>query len=124
MNISGIIGPLIGGFLVSISGPGIPFAANALGFLLMFMAILRWKRPRPATKAAAEDFFVTIATAIRYVMYTPGIRVILTRIVLRLTKDEKELLDRLATLRVDTIHPEEFIRVSINKEVIKKNLKS
>jgi hypothetical protein len=42
----------------------------------------------------------------------------------RLTKDEKELLDRLATLRVDTIHPEEFIRVSMNKEVIKKNLKS
>ncbi len=82
MNISGIIGPLVGGFLVSISGPGIPFAANALGFLLMFMAILRWKRPRPVTKAAAEEFFATISTAIRYVRYTPGIRVILTRIVL------------------------------------------
>jgi hypothetical protein len=42
----------------------------------------------------------------------------------RLTKDEKELLDRLASLRVDTNPPEEFIRVSINKEVIKQNPKS
>ena len=82
MNLSGIIGPLIGGLLVSVSGPGIAFAANGLGFLLMFVAILRWKRPRPEIKAAAEDFFATITTAIRYVLYTPGIRVVLTRIVL------------------------------------------
>jgi Transmembrane secretion effector len=39
----------------------------------------------------------------------------------RLTKDEKDLLDRLASLRVDKNPPEGFIRVSINKEVIKKN---
>jgi hypothetical protein len=42
----------------------------------------------------------------------------------RLTKAEKELVERLASLRVDTNPPEEFIRVSINKEVIKKNSKS
>ena len=41
----------------------------------------------------------------------------------RLTKDEKELLDRLASLRVDKNAGEEFIRVSINKEVIKGNAK-
>jgi MFS family permease len=82
MNISGIIGPLIGGFLVLISGPSIAFAANGLGFLLMFLAILRWKRPGLVAKAEAEDFFATIATALRYLRYTPGIRVILARIAL------------------------------------------
>ena len=82
MNIAGIIGPLIGGFLVSLSGPGSAFAANAGGFLLLLLAISRWKRPAPEAKTAPEDFFATIETALRYVRYTPGIRVVLVRIAL------------------------------------------
>ena len=82
MNLAGIVGPLIGGFLVATSGPGFAFAANGLGFLLMLVAILRWKRPASTTKVEAEDFFATLITAVRYVHYTPGIRVILARIVL------------------------------------------
>jgi hypothetical protein len=38
----------------------------------------------------------------------------------RLTKDEKELLDKLGSLRVDPDSHAESIRISINKEVIKK----
>lgn len=38
----------------------------------------------------------------------------------RLTRDEKGVLDKLASLRVDTNPPEEFIRVSVDKEVVKK----
>ena len=82
MNLSGIVGPLIGGFLVATSGPGFAFAANGLGFLLMLVAILRWKRPPSTTKVEAEDFFATLMTAVRYVHYTPGIRIILARIIL------------------------------------------
>ena len=82
MNIAGIIGPLIGGFLVSLSGPGSAFAANAGGFLLLLLAISRWKRPAREAKTAPEDFFATIETALRYVRYTPGIRVVLARIAL------------------------------------------
>jgi len=37
-----------------------------------------------------------------------------------LTKDEKELLDKLASLRVDPDPRVESIRISVNKEVIKK----
>ena len=80
MNIAGIIGPLIGGFLVSLAGPGSAFAANSAGFLLLLLAISRWKKPQRETKTASEDFFATIETAIRYVRYTPGIKVILARI--------------------------------------------
>ena len=82
MNIAGIIGPLIGGFLVSLSGPGSAFAANAGGFLLLLLAISRWKRPAREAKTAPEDFFATIETALRYVRYTPGIRVVLVRLAL------------------------------------------
>ena len=38
----------------------------------------------------------------------------------RLTKDEKELLDKLASLRVDSDAVGESIRISVNKEIIKK----
>ena len=82
MNIAGIIGPLIGGFLVSLSGPGSAFAANVGGFLVLLLAISRWKRPASEAKTAPEDFFATIETALRYVRYTPGIRVVLARIAL------------------------------------------
>ena len=82
MNIAGIIGPLIGGFLVSLSGPGSAFAANSAGFLFLLLAISRWKKPAREAKTAPEDFFATIETAIRYVRYTPGIKVILARLAL------------------------------------------
>jgi len=82
MNIAGIIGPLVGGFLVSLSGPGSAFAVNSAGFLLLLLAISRWKRPTRETKTAPEDFFATIETAVRYVRYTPGIKVILARFAL------------------------------------------
>ena len=38
----------------------------------------------------------------------------------RLTKNEKELLDKLASLRVDPDAIAESIRISVNKEIIKK----
>jgi MFS family permease len=79
INISGVVGPLAGGLLIPIIGPSFIFAANGLGFLLMFLAILPWRKSRTQTAALLEDFFTTITTAIRYVRYTPGIRVILIR---------------------------------------------
>jgi MFS family permease len=82
MNIAGIIGPLLGGFLVSLSGSGAAFAANSAGFLLLLLAISRWKKPAREAKSAPEDFFATIETAIRYVRYISGIKVILARLAL------------------------------------------
>jgi hypothetical protein len=38
----------------------------------------------------------------------------------RLTKEEKKLLDKLASLRIEPDPLAESIRISINKEVIKK----
>ncbi len=82
MNISGIFGPLIGGLLVPLIGSSLIFGANGLGYLFLLLAVLLWKRAPTQPTGSAEDFFATIATTIRYVRYTPGIKVILTRIAL------------------------------------------
>ncbi len=80
MNIAGIIGPLLGGLLIPIVGTSLIFGVNGLGFLFQFLATLRWKRAQTPTPLGSEHFLATITSAIRYVQYTPGIRVILARI--------------------------------------------
>jgi MFS family permease len=79
MNISGMIGPVLGGLLIPIIGASFVFGANGLGFLLMFVAILQWRQVRAQAPVPLEDFFATVTTAIRYVRYAPGIKVILAR---------------------------------------------
>jgi hypothetical protein len=42
----------------------------------------------------------------------------------RLTKNEKEVIDRLLSLRIDPNPPEEWISLSIDREVLKKSVRS
>jgi MFS family permease len=79
INIGGVIGPLIGAFLIPIVGASVVFGINGLGFLFLFLAILRWKQPRKQTDLPLEDFFTTLTTAINYLRYGPGIKVIVMR---------------------------------------------
>jgi MFS family permease len=79
MDVSGIIGPLLGGLLIPLIGVSAIFSASGVGFLLMFLAILQWKRVRAQSNLPLETFFESLTTAIRYVRYTPGIRILLAR---------------------------------------------
>jgi MFS family permease len=79
MDVSGIIGPLLSALLIPLAGVSFIFGANGVGFLLMFLAILQWKRVKAQSKLPLENFFESLSTAIRYVRYTPGIRVLLVR---------------------------------------------
>ena len=79
MDMSGIIGPLLSALLLPLAGVSFIFGANGLGFLLMFLAVLQWKRVRVQSKLPLENFFESLATAIRYVRYTPGIKILLAR---------------------------------------------
>ncbi len=79
MNISGIVGPVLGGILIPIVEASFIFAFNGVGFLLVLVAILLWRRARPQSELPLETFFESFITAIRYVRYTPGIRIILAR---------------------------------------------
>jgi MFS family permease len=79
MDVSGIIGPLLSALLLPLAGASFIFGFNGLGFLLMFLAILQWKRVRMQSNLALENFFESLTTAIRYVRYSPGIKILLAR---------------------------------------------
>ncbi len=82
LNISGIIGPALGGLLVAWVGPNPVFALNAACFLVVILAVLQWKRGAGQSRTGLESFFVSFATAIRYVRYAPGLQIVLARNVL------------------------------------------
>ena len=82
LNISGIIGPALGGLLIPLIGANFVFAVNATCFLVVILAILQWKRTATQSKLPLERFFESFVTAIRYVRYSPGLQVVLARDVL------------------------------------------
>jgi len=79
LNISGIIGPALGGLLIPLIGPNSVFAANAACFLIVILAVLQWKRTTGQPRTGLESFFASFMTAIRYVRYAPGLQIVLAR---------------------------------------------
>jgi len=80
-NISGIIGPALGGLLVPLAGANSVFALNAACFLLVVVATRQWKQPAlpTAEKLPSESFFESFATINRYVRNAPGFQAVLAR---------------------------------------------
>jgi MFS family permease len=82
LNISGIIGPAIGGILLRFFAPNWLFALNAVCFLVVILAIFRWKENVKSCKLPLENFLESFTTAIRYVRHAPGIQVVMARNIL------------------------------------------
>jgi len=82
LDLSGMIGSALGGVLIPFIGTNIIFAVNGAAFLLINLALLRLQRPKRQAQSAMENFFQSIATAVRYVRYAPGMQVILVRQIL------------------------------------------
>ncbi len=78
-NISGIIGPALGGLLVPLIGANFVFVANAACFLLVILVVLQWKQPTLPPKVSSQRFSQSFGTAIRYVRCTPELRTMLAR---------------------------------------------
>jgi MFS family permease len=79
LNVSGIIGPVLGGFLIPLAGANFVFAVNASCFFLVVLAIRRWNQSTVTAKLPSESFFRSFGTVIRYVRYVPEPQVILAR---------------------------------------------
>jgi MFS family permease len=77
LNISGIIGPALGGLLLVFVGASTVFALNALCLLAVLISIRSWK-PK-VSKLPLESYFESVISAIRYVRYSRSIRIILIR---------------------------------------------
>ena len=82
LNISGIIGPLIGGLLLRFVDPSGVFAINAVCFLLVIFAVHQVKPARVTSNLPLENFVGSFLSAVRYVRYTHGIQVVLARNIL------------------------------------------
>jgi MFS family permease len=78
-NISGIVGPVLGGLLVLVAGANFVFALNAACFLLVVLAIRQWKQPSALARLPPESFFKSFGTVIRYMRNAPGFQVVLAR---------------------------------------------
>jgi len=78
-NLARAVGPALAGFVIASAGIGAAFVSNTLSFLGVILVVARWKRP--AVKRATPPETVTGATvaAIRYVRYSPAIRIVLLR---------------------------------------------
>jgi len=79
LNISGIIGPALGGLLVPLGGAKFVFAVNAACFLVVVLATRQWKQPTVLAKLPSESFFHSFLTVIRYVRSAPRFQVVLAR---------------------------------------------
>src|ERR1700694_690643 len=82
MNISGVIGPALGGLLLPLIGANAVFALNAAGFLLVLAAILRWRKTHKRSRTPTESMLESFVGALRYVRYTRGIQIVLVRALL------------------------------------------
>jgi MFS family permease len=79
MNLAGIAGPALGSLLLPIAGPAFVFSLNAAAFLAAAWTVSRVYRPQPRADPHLENYLESFASALRYVRYTPGMQVILTR---------------------------------------------
>jgi MFS family permease len=78
-NFARAVGPALAGFVIAFAGIGAAFILNTLSFFGVILVVARWKRP--AVKRATPPETVTGATvaAIRYVRYSPAVRIVLSR---------------------------------------------
>src|SRR6201987_5929087 len=82
LNVSGIIGPALGGILLYFFGANWVFAVNALCFVVVIFALLQWKGAKAQPEFPLENFIEPFATPSRYVRYAPAIQVVLARNIL------------------------------------------
>jgi predicted MFS family arabinose efflux permease len=82
-NIGRAVGPSLGGLVVAVAGAGWAFAANALSFVVIAVAVGRYApASRKHTDAEREHILAAVRAGGRYLRFAPGVRRILLRVVL------------------------------------------
>src|SRR6266478_4900574 len=78
-NFARAVGPALAGFAIAFAGIGAAFLLKTLSFVGVILVVARWKRA--AVKRTTPPETVTGATiaAIRYVRYSPAVRIVLVR---------------------------------------------
>lgn len=79
MNVARAIGPAIAGVLVSLSGPWLTFALNAVSFFAVIAALFAWKRTPTLSILPAERLFGAVRLGIRYARSAKPLQAVLVR---------------------------------------------
>jgi MFS family permease len=78
-NISGIVGPALGGLLATLAGANFVFLVNGACFLLVSLSILQWRQPEAISKVSSESFSQSFRTIIHYVRCATELQTVLSR---------------------------------------------
>jgi len=78
-NISGIVGPALGGLLIPVIGVNPIFTANAACFLVVVLVLRRWKQPVEPSDDRSEEPRPSFGAVVRCVRATPRLQVIMAR---------------------------------------------
>lgn len=78
-NIARAIGPGLAGAAIAAAGVGSAFAINTVSFFGVILVVARWKRAAVAGAELVESLGGATAEAIRYVRYSPVIRLLCLR---------------------------------------------
>ncbi len=79
VNLTRSVGPAVGGVVVAAAGAGAAFAVNAISFVPMVWALLRWKPAPAAPSLPREDFRRAIWAGLRYVSMSPNLLTVILR---------------------------------------------
>ena len=75
INVARAIGPAVGGVLLSVAGAAVVFLLNAASFVVVVVALLRWKRSVRPSVVPAESMFGAIRAGARYVRHAPALAI-------------------------------------------------
>jgi MFS family permease len=82
LNLSGIAGPALGGFLLPLLGAPLLISVNALAFLVVALVISRWNPRQLQSTGLRESFTESFITSLRYARNSRRMKTILFRNVL------------------------------------------
>jgi MFS family permease len=78
-NFARAVGPGLAGLLIAAAGAGSAFLLNAVSFIGVIFVVARWKPELKTRTTPPETVRGATVAAIRYVRYSPAIRILLTR---------------------------------------------
>ena len=78
-NIARSFGPAIGGIIVASVGAVAAFAANAILYLPLLVALFVWRRESEPSRLPREQFNRAIVSGVRYIANSPSIKIVLMR---------------------------------------------
>jgi MFS family permease/quinol monooxygenase YgiN len=84
-NLARSVGPAIGGALVAAVGAAAAFVVNALSYVGMLIALLRWRPTTPRNPLPPEPLVSAITAGLRYVVLSPHLLATLGRCLLYTT---------------------------------------